>query len=134
MKLIPNRKMTPVQSATAKTETGTQWQYDYFVQTYKSTDDTTFFGIKAEKRSVDGELVEVSDTFAITQDRERVEEIIAFLAKGSVPPCTLVEMVNEWFYDDLIEKPKKPEMPPHFKKKMESIKRRIEQERKAALS
>jgi len=88
---------TLVETAEITTERGTTWKLSYYLQTYESSDGTKAFGIKVDKLSANDEIVEQAETFAITKDFYKARAITAYLAKGTVPPCVLLEMVDEWF-------------------------------------
>lgn len=87
----------PVAHAQMKAENGTTWQLEYYMQPYQSTDGTNMFGISVHKLDLDGQLLESNDTYALSENPDKVMAIIEFLASGNVPPCVLGEMVDEWF-------------------------------------
>ena len=74
-----------------------RWVLDYYVQSYQSSNGSELYGIKVDKLDSEGVVAESSETFAITDDKNKAMSMLSFLAKGSVPPCVLLEMVDEWF-------------------------------------
>jgi hypothetical protein len=60
-------------------------------------DDIPLYGLKVEKRSETGQLLETETTPALTASHEEAVRLARFFAKGSVPPCTLLEMTDEVF-------------------------------------
>jgi len=86
----------PTATAQMVAEDGTSWLLQYFLQTYQSSDMTQMYGVRVEKLSSEGKLLESKETFAITDDRDKALKVIDFLASGDVPPCVLMEMVHDW--------------------------------------
>lgn len=74
---------------------GTEWLLEYFLQTCKRPGEDVFYGLKVEKSTTDGVLVEREETFVTESYDEAVAMVTAF-AKGTVPPRVLFEMVDEW--------------------------------------
>jgi len=97
----PTLVQAPVATATMETDNGVTWLLEYYLQTYESSDGVELYGVKVDKLGGDGTLKESSETFAITDEHGKAQEILTFLAKGSVPPCVLVEMVDEWFSNNI---------------------------------
>ena len=73
----------------------------YYLQTYESSNGTELFGVRVDKLTLDDILSESAETFAITEDRNKALSIISFLANGNVPPCVLIDMVDEWFSNEV---------------------------------
>ena len=76
------------------------WSLDYYLETYTSTSNEKFFGVKVCKR-IGEEIIEERETFAITECRVQASAILEYLANGTVTPFVLVEMVDEWFSNDV---------------------------------
>ena len=55
------------------------------------------YGLRVDKRNLDGGLLEREETPAITSSLEEVTALANAFAKGTVPPCVLLEMVDEWY-------------------------------------
>jgi len=87
----------PAVTAQLVSEDGGSWVLQYFLQTYQSTDETPMFGVRVEKLTQEGKLLESNETFAITASRDEALDIADYLAKGTVPPCVLMDLVEEWF-------------------------------------
>lgn len=81
-------------------EDGGTWFLDYHLETYTSTDEQELFGVRVCKRSGD-EVIEERETFAISESRDQAAAIMEYLAKGTVPPSVLLEMVDEWFSNEV---------------------------------
>jgi len=94
-------EQAPVATATMEADNGVTWLLEYYLQTYESSNGAELYGVKVDKLSSDGVLKESSETFAITDEHGKAQKIINFLASGSVPPCVLVEMVDEWFSNNM---------------------------------
>ena len=82
-------------------DSGISWLLDYNVQAYNSSDGTELYGIRITKRAPNGTVSDQAETFAITENRNKVIAIQYYLASGLVPPCVLLEMVDEWFSNDV---------------------------------
>jgi len=82
-------------------DTGTSWLLDYDLQAYESSDGTVLYGAKITKRSQNGAVAEQAETFALTENRNKAIAIQYYLASGLVPPCVLLEMVDEWFSNEV---------------------------------
>ncbi|MCL2456483.1 MAG: DUF6514 family protein [Defluviitaleaceae bacterium] len=78
-------------------ECGEKWVLDYYLQHFDGEGDEKFFGLRIDKNSPTGELIEREETFAITESRDDAIIMINAFAKGSVPPVTLLEMADEWY-------------------------------------
>ena len=78
-------------------ESGERWLLQYFLQEYQSSDGSALYGVRVDKLVPEGRLLESNETFAITDSRDKAAAIVEFLSKGTVPPCVLLDMVDEWF-------------------------------------
>lgn len=76
------------------------WSLDYYLQTYTSSDEQELYGIKVCKRS-GNEVLEENETFAISDCRVQTTTMLEYLANGTVPPSVLLEMVDEWFSNEV---------------------------------
>ena len=83
-------------------EDGQKWLLEYYLQTVKTPEDGTLYGIKVEKSTLDGVLTESEETFAITDNRDEIMLMINAFARGTVPPCVLLEMVDDWEWKDVL--------------------------------
>ena len=92
-----SKGLSPAAKAEMVVNEKVRWVLDYYVQTYQSSNGSELYGIKVDKLDDEGVIAESSETFAITDDRNKAMSMLSFLAKGSVPPCVLLEMVDEWF-------------------------------------
>jgi len=92
-----SKGLSPAAKAEMVVDEKVRWVLDYYVQSYQSSDGVDLYGIKVDKLDDEGIVVESSETFAITDDKNKAMSMLSFLANGSVPPCVLLEMVDEWF-------------------------------------
>jgi len=84
-------------------ENGETLFLDYRLQTYASTsNDVALYGIKVCKRNHQT-IQEEAETYAITDCRNKAVAIMVYLSNGTVPPCVLMEMVDEWFSREVWE-------------------------------
>ena len=79
------------------TDNGTTWTLEYYLQTYENSYGKQLYGIKVDKLDLYGIVAESSETYAITESHSVAASILSYLACGTVPPCVLLEMVDEWF-------------------------------------
>ena len=70
---------------------------EYFVRQMAGSDQESLYGLRVDKRNPTGALVEREETPALSASSESVTKVAKVFAKGTVPPCTLIEMVDEWF-------------------------------------
>jgi hypothetical protein len=85
-----------VASAELRTEGGEFWVLDYFLQEFDGKENTNFFGLRIDKSTATGEILEREETNAITESRDEILIMAKAFAKGSVPPVTLLEMTDDW--------------------------------------
>ena len=86
-----------VAKTTIQTDSGEKWALEYFLQIWR--DGSEFFGLRVEKSTLEGVIVEREETPAITDSRQSAMDIAKAFAAGSVPPSVLLEMVDEWCSD-----------------------------------
>ncbi len=67
----------------------------YTLRYYLLTDSQGICGIRVIRSGGRESGAERADVFPLSVDRERVLRILALLADGSVPPCTLSEIVSD---------------------------------------
>ena len=89
---------SPAATAEMTAECGTTWLLQYSVATYKRPSGAVLFGVRVDKLEQNGRLTESMETGIITDNHSRALEAIEYVAKGTVPPCTLVEIVDDWLY------------------------------------
>jgi hypothetical protein len=85
-----------ISKAELKAESGESWVLDYYLQKFNGSEGKQCYGLRVEKSSLEGELLEHEETRAITENREAALAMTEAFAKGSVPPVTLLEMADEW--------------------------------------
>lgn len=91
---LPDELIT---SATIQQENGKKWLLEYYLTTC-STPSGNIFGIRVDKSTLDGVLVE-RDSTSTTESQDEALAMIYTFAKGTVPPSTLIEMTDEWEWD-----------------------------------
>jgi hypothetical protein len=88
-----------VADAKLQTEDGGTWLLKYFLHIYESESQTPLYGLRVEKYDPQGTAVETQATPALTDCRAESLRLAHRFAKGCVPPCTLLEMADEWAFD-----------------------------------
>ena len=95
-----------IASAEIRAESDVQWILDYYLQRFESNDEgensAELYGIRIDKSTPEGVLHEREKTPAITECRDEAIAMARQFAKGTVPPATLLEMVDECI-DDVAE-------------------------------
>ena len=70
---------------------------EYYIYQKAGLGGRPLYGLRVDKRSLDGELLEREETPSITSSLEEVMALANAFATGTVPPCVLLEMVDEWY-------------------------------------
>ena len=83
-----------VARATICTDDGMEWVLEYFLQ--NKGDDSGLLGLRVDKSTPDGVLVERCETAGLTPCRDTIMKMVDAFAKGTVPPSVLMEMTAEW--------------------------------------
>lgn len=83
--------------AEIQTDDGAWWTLRYYVRETLSRQTKTSYGIKVEKYTITGELTESNSTPSLTGSYAEAAELAKRLARGSVTPCVLLELVDEIF-------------------------------------
>ena len=83
-----------IETTTVVFDDGTEWILDFYLQ---FVDDTAnLYGVKINRRTMDGVLIESDETFAATENRDDAIAMIKAFAKGKVLPMSLLYMVDDW--------------------------------------
>ena len=85
-----------IASNTIQQDDGREWLLDYYLQTYECLSNERLYGMKVNKNTLEGVLVETEETFATTDNRSDALTMVNAFARGTVSPCVLLEMVDEW--------------------------------------
>ena len=85
-----------IASNTIQQDDGKEWLLDYYLQTYECLGSGTLYGMRVDKSTPLGVLVDSEETFATTDSRSDALAMIDAFARGTVPPSVLLEMVDEW--------------------------------------
>ena len=56
----------------------------------------TLYGLQVDKRHPNGHLIEREETHGLTSSIDEATALAKVFAAGTVPPCVLLEMVDEW--------------------------------------
>jgi len=99
----------PNMAAQTVNELGQTHNLYYYLQEYKSTDNTTLYGIKVERCEPSGKQIDEKETYAICSTVEEATELMQILANGAVIPVTSVEVASDWLVERARNKKPKPE-------------------------
>jgi hypothetical protein len=87
-----------VADANFQTEDGETWLLKYYIHTNEA--ESPLYGLRVDKyKSNTEQLVETEATPVITDCHAEALRLAHTFAKGCVPPCTLLEMADEWAFD-----------------------------------
>jgi hypothetical protein len=78
-------------NAVMETESGQHWVLNYYVH----NPGAKRYGLHVEKRTEAGLLAEAETTPVLTASRTQAVTLAKKLARGSVPPCVLIEIMDE---------------------------------------
>ena len=85
-----------IASSTIQQDNGKEWLLDYYLQTYDGLEGEKLYGMRVDKSTPEGVLVDSEETFATTNNRRDALAMVDAFARGTVPPSVLLEMVDEW--------------------------------------
>ena len=88
-----------VANETIRYDDGTEWLLGYYLQTFECPGGETLYGLKVDKSTPDGVLVESEETFATTDNKDEALAMVEAFARGTVPPSVLLELVDEWDWE-----------------------------------
>ena len=69
---------------------------EYSLRCVTGPEGEDVFGLRVDKRRQGGQLVEREETPALTSSQGEATAMAKAFAAGTVPPCVLLEMVDEW--------------------------------------
>ena len=90
-----------IATVNAVSEEGITWILQYHILTMQGVADEVLYGLKIDKCTLIGEIIESESTYAVTEDYKVAKEIATAFANGMVFPITLAEMIDEWFDEDV---------------------------------
>jgi len=85
-----------ITEVTIQLENGTQWILVYYIHAMPAHDGGEVYALRVDKLSRDGVLLEKAETYALTESKKEALTMVNAFAKGTVPPCTLLEMADDW--------------------------------------
>ena len=94
--------------AAIELENGEQLALEYSLRYFTGPEEEALYGLRVDKRTTQGQLVEREETSAITASLEVAKALAEAFAAGTVTPCVLQEMVHEWlgpFCQKVLEQP-----------------------------
>jgi hypothetical protein len=94
--------MNPIATAKLHTDNGETYELSYFLRVFDGEKGEKFYGLRIDKSTPEGVLIEREETLAVTESHEEILIMARAFAGGSVPPVTLLEMTDEWQPGELI--------------------------------
>ncbi|MCL2188486.1 MAG: DUF6514 family protein [Defluviitaleaceae bacterium] len=101
-----------ITEVTIQQENGTQWVLVYYLQSI-STREGDVYALRVDKLSRDGVLLEKAETYGLTDSKKEAMHMAMAFAKGTVPPCVLTEMADEYYQCNLAYTPPTQTVPVH---------------------
>ena len=86
-----------IETTTIEFDNGSTWALEFILQS--AEEDISLFGVKINRLTLDGELVESDETFATTEKKEEALAMLKAFAKGKVLPMSLLYMVDDWEWE-----------------------------------
>lgn len=96
-----SKQVIAIAQATIHPEDREVLALEYFLRQFTGQEGEVLYGLRVDKRNTEGVLLQREETSAITGSLEEATALAMLFAKGTVPPCTLLEMVDEWHDLDL---------------------------------
>ena len=96
---MPNNSkevLVPIASTVITPEDSGPLTLEYALRKITGPEGEELYALRVDKRTNEGALVEREETPAITGSLEDATAIANAFAAGTVPPCVLIEMVDEW--------------------------------------
>ena len=90
------KKIIPVTQAEFALDNETTFMLEYSLSCIAGSKGGEVYGLRVDKRCPTGELLERVETPAITDSRVEAMALMEAFAAGTVPPCVLLEMIDEW--------------------------------------
>ena len=73
-----------------------KWLLKYYLRVYLVNEGEEMYGLRVDKFDENGALIETEATSAVTESHKTAQSLVDAFARGTVPPCVLMEMVDEW--------------------------------------
>ena len=89
-----------VAQETIHPEGGTALALEYFLIPTTGPEGETLYKLRVDMRNACGDLVERQDTKPLTGSLKEATALAEKFATGTVTPCVLLEMVEEWFHPE----------------------------------
>jgi len=86
-----------VSTETVCTEDGDIFYLEYFLRCFTGLEGEAMYGMRIDMRYPSGELLVREETSALSSSMSDVATLIEAFAEGTVMPCVLHEMIEEWF-------------------------------------
>ncbi|MCL2360613.1 MAG: DUF6514 family protein [Defluviitaleaceae bacterium] len=86
-----------IAQATIQPDGGEQVALGYFLCQHTGPEGEILYGLRVDKRHLEGGLIEREETPPLTGSLADATAMAEAFAKGTVPPCVLLEMVDEWY-------------------------------------
>ena len=91
-----SNKTIPVAHAAITLEDGKMLILEYSLRCLTGPEGEELYGLRVDMRSPNGMLIEREETAALTGSQNEAMALAKVFAEGTVPPCVLLEMVEEW--------------------------------------
>ena len=85
-----------IATATIRPEGSELLNLEYTLFNVTGQEGEVLYALRVDKRSANGNLLEREETHGLTGSLEDATAMAKAFAAGTVPPCVLLEMVEEW--------------------------------------
>jgi len=89
-----------IETTTVEFDNGTEWVLDFYIKSIETPDGDNFYGIKVNRSTPEGVLTESDEAFT-TENKNEALAMAKALAKGKVLPITLLEIVDDWMWQEV---------------------------------
>ena len=86
-----------IKKATIQPDGCEELTLSYFVCQLTGLEGEVLYALRVDKRCPDNVIIEREETPPLTGSLAEIATLAETFAVGTVPPCVLLEMVDEWF-------------------------------------
>ena len=90
----------PVAKTTIQPDDSEPAVLEYYLRCFTGPEEEVLYGLRVDMRHPDGDLLQREETDALTGSMAEVRALAEAFTEGTVMPCVLREMVDEWFCYD----------------------------------
>ena len=96
----------PISKATISPDNEKKSILEYSLRCITGSEGENLYGLRVDKRCLNGKLLQREETPALTNMLSEATALAEAFTTGTVPPCVLLEMVDEWYSSFITATPK----------------------------